>query len=184
VDSFQHLDQNFTSQLNSCSTRKMPLKTLKAVEGERNARGFIDLDTTRELPIKRSMSAYVLFGNERREQIVRQHGPGLKVTEVVKLIAAEWRKMNKQEKSRFKDLAKEDKLRFQTELNQLKTLDGRQPDDSHQLQLERPKKPLTPYMLFVRETRKIVVDTMPHVRSLNIMKEVGRNWKTITNKEL
>lgn len=39
-------------------------------------------------------------------------------------------------------------------------------------------------MLFVRETRKRVVDTMPHVRSLNIMKEVGKIWKTITKKEL
>ena len=25
---------------------------------------------------------------------------------------------------------------------------------------------------------------MPHIRSLNIMKEVGRIWSTITNKEL
>lgn len=50
--------------------------------------------------------------------------------------------------------------------------------------LSKPKKPLTPYMLFVRDTRKKVVDTMPHVRSLNIMKEVGRIWNTITNKDL
>ena len=57
-------------------------------------------------------------------------------------------------------------------------------NQAENIALQKPKKPLTPYMLFVRETRKLVVDTMPHIRSLNIMKEVGRIWKTITVKEL
>ena len=47
------------------SSRKLALK----IEGEKNQKGFIDLDTQRDLPIKRAMSAYVLFGNELRKKI-------------------------------------------------------------------------------------------------------------------
>ena len=41
------------------------------------------------------MSAYVLFGNERREVIAKD---GMKVTEVVKIIAKEWSQMSKKQK--------------------------------------------------------------------------------------
>ena len=57
--------------------------------------GYIDLDTKRDLPIKKAMSAYVLFGNERRDRICKNHPNGIRVTEVVKIIAHEWRQMNK-----------------------------------------------------------------------------------------
>ena len=73
-------------------------------------------------------------------------------------------------------MAKKDKERYEDELNRL-SLGG-------DLLPLKPKKPLTPYMIFVRETRKKVVDTMPHIRSLNIMKEVGRIWKTVSVEDL
>lgn len=186
--------------------KKISKKTEMKVKGEQRTKGYIELDTKRDLPIKKAMSAYVLFGNERREAIARAHPQGIKVTEVVKLIAKEWRQMTKQQKAKYKELAKMDKIRFEKELNEITTLNSSNvlasDDQRHHMShcyatmsevLEeneeniapnKPKKPLTPYMIFVRETRKRVVDTMPHVRSLNIMKEVGRIWKTITNKEL
>ena len=43
------------------------MKTVMQVESEQSTKGFIDLDTKRDLPIKKAMSAYVLFGNKRRE---------------------------------------------------------------------------------------------------------------------
>ena len=106
------------------------------------------------------------------------HPAGIKVTEIVKIIAKEWGLLSKKQKNIYKDQAKMDKLRYENELNQLSL--GRVGDVTPM----KPKKPLTPYMIFVRETRKMVVDTMPHVRSLNIMKEVGKIWKTVTNEEL
>ena len=47
-------------------------------------KGFIDLDPKRDLPIKKPMSAYVLFGNMRREDLAHKKLP---VTEIVKIIA-------------------------------------------------------------------------------------------------
>ena len=47
-----------------------------------------------------------------------------------------------------------------------------------------PKKPLTPYMLFVRDMRPFVMKTMPSIAPLDIMKEVGRRWKKISEPNL
>ena len=79
----------------------------------------MELDVQRDLPIKKAMSAYVLFGNEIRQKIAEEYPDGgrhLKVTEVVRIIADEWKKMTKTDKLRYKDLAKDDRMRFETEL--------------------------------------------------------------------
>lgn len=47
------------------------------------------LDTQKDVPIKKPQSAYVLFGNEQRAIISKKY-PGIKVTEVVRMIAKEW----------------------------------------------------------------------------------------------
>jgi hypothetical protein len=39
-------------------------------------------------------------------------------------------------------------------------------------------------MLFVRETRPKVMETMPEIAPLDIMKEVGRRWGVIEEEEL
>ena len=44
------------------------------------------------------------------------------MTEVVKMIAKEWRDLDKSQKNKFKELAKLDKERFERELLQLTTL--------------------------------------------------------------
>lgn len=36
------------------------------IELEKEHRGYVELDVQRDLPIKKAMSAYVLFGNEIR----------------------------------------------------------------------------------------------------------------------
>ena len=82
----------------AATSRKISKKLAKTIEGEKNDKGFIDLDEQRDLPIKKAMSAYVLFGNERREVISKQHPEGMKVTEVVKIIAKEWSTMSKKQK--------------------------------------------------------------------------------------
>ena len=94
----------------------------QTIEREKASRGYLELDTMRDLPIKKAMSAYVLFGNEVRGRIASDYpnkGQGLKVTEVVRIIANEWEKLSKQEKSHYKELAKKDRLRFEAELKQL-----------------------------------------------------------------
>jgi hypothetical protein len=76
-------------------------------------------------------------------------------------------------------LAKLDKIRFEQELRQLVSLDNGGVEAP-----APPKKPLTPYMFFVRETRPKVMREMPHIPPLSIMKEVGNLWKKISQGDL
>jgi len=57
----------------------------------------IQLDISKDVPLKKPQSAYVLFGNEQRA-VISQKNNGLKVTEVVKMIAREWQKLTKQQR--------------------------------------------------------------------------------------
>ena len=60
--------------------------------------------------------------------------------------------MSKRDKAFYKQLAKDDKARFSKELNELTTLNV-EDFSGNKNDITKPKKPLTPYMLFVRETR-------------------------------
>lgn len=43
----------------------------------------------------------------------------------------------------------------------------------------RPKKALSAYMIFVRETRQVVWEQNPNMHALEVMKEVGRTWQNL-----
>lgn len=49
------------------------------------------------VPPKKSASAYILFGKEKRAEILKRN-PMAKVTEVVKEIAQSWKLLNKEER--------------------------------------------------------------------------------------
>lgn len=61
------------------------------------------------VPPKKSASAYIIFGKEKREEILRRD-PLSKVTAVVKEIAACWGLMGKEEKQKYKEAAKKGAL--------------------------------------------------------------------------
>lgn len=67
--------------------------------------------------IKRPMNAYMLFSKEKRAEIIQQK-PELKskVAEVAKLIGNHWKEMTGEEKSKYKNLALENKQRFESEI--------------------------------------------------------------------
>jgi len=95
--------------------------------------------------------------------------PGIKVTEVVKQIAKLWQCLSKEEKQRYKEAAKKGRSSFTSKfsykifpskissflthfyldkeryLRELKEL------TKSNKTVNKPKKPLTPYMIFVRE---------------------------------
>lgn len=136
-----------------------------------------ELDTSKDVPLKKPQSAYVLFGNEQRI-VISQKYKGLKVTEVVKMIAKEWQKLTKQQRQKYKDAAKRDKERFSQELAKLSRV------NDQTLLYQMPKKPLTAYMFFVRQTRVRVAKEMPEIAPLDIMKEVGKEWQRCSSKDL
>lgn len=125
------------------------------------------------VPPKKSASAYILFGKEKRAEILKRN-PLAKVTEVVKEIAQSWKLLNKEERQRFKEAAKKDKERYERELKKL---------ENHSDLLKKPKKCLSAYMIFVKETRPQIVDDHPEMGALQVMQEVGKKWQAMTAAE-
>jgi len=91
-----------------------------------------------------------------------RQNPGIKVTEVVKHIAKLWQILTKEEKQKYKEAAKHGKLKFWKLTIRILTISldkldkeryaSELKDLTHSNKsLNKPKKPLTPYMLFVRE---------------------------------
>ena len=64
-----------------------------------------------------------------------------------------------------------DKERYEKELKSL---------ESHSDLLRKPKKCLSAYMIFVKETRPQIVDTHPEMGALQVMQEVGKKWQALS----
>eukprot|EP00550_Attheya_septentrionalis_P012115 CAMPEP_0198303606 /NCGR_PEP_ID=MMETSP1449-20131203/56973_1 /TAXON_ID=420275 /ORGANISM="Attheya septentrionalis, Strain CCMP2084" /LENGTH=341 /DNA_ID=CAMNT_0044006101 /DNA_START=449 /DNA_END=1474 /DNA_ORIENTATION=- len=66
---------------------------------------------------KRASGAYVFFTNEMRPQVMREF-PGVKFVEMGRILGERWRALEPHEKKRFEEMAAEDKVRFQMEMQQ------------------------------------------------------------------
>ncbi|XP_077256925.1 high mobility group protein 2 isoform X2 [Temnothorax americanus] len=68
---------------------------------------------------RQPLSGYFLFLNDRRET-VRNQNPSLTFTEITKLLAAEWSKLQIDQKQRYLDAAERDKERYNREFSNYK----------------------------------------------------------------
>ena len=66
---------------------------------------------------KRASGAYVFLTNELRPKIMQEF-PGIKFVELGRILGERWRALTPPEKKRYEDMAAQDKIRFQTEMQQ------------------------------------------------------------------
>jgi hypothetical protein len=66
---------------------------------------------------KRASGAYVFFTNEIRP-VVMKGFPGVKFVEMGRVLGERWRSLPADEKKRYEEMASEDKVRFQMEMQQ------------------------------------------------------------------
>jgi len=66
---------------------------------------------------KRASGAYVFFTNEMRPRVLKEY-PGIRFVELGKVMGERWRALPPEEKRRFEDMASEDKVRFQMEMQE------------------------------------------------------------------
>lgn len=66
---------------------------------------------------KRASGAYVFFTNEMRPKVCTEY-PGIKFVDLGKVLGERWRALTPEEKKRYEDMAAEDKIRFQMEMQQ------------------------------------------------------------------
>ena len=64
---------------------------------------------------KRASGAYVFFTNEMRPKVLVEF-PGIKFVELGKVLGERWRALTATQKKRYENMAAEDKVRFQMEM--------------------------------------------------------------------
>jgi len=64
---------------------------------------------------KRPTSGYFYFAGEVRPQI-REENPGIKVTQVMCMIAERWRELDEDEKKPYEEMAAQDRKRYEREM--------------------------------------------------------------------
>lgn len=69
--------------------------------------------------IKKPQSAYLLFGKDHREKLLKTK-PDTKAPDVMKSIGEAWSKISEKEKERYNKLALKDKERFEKEKGAVK----------------------------------------------------------------
>lgn len=75
---------------------------------------------------KRASGAYVFFTNDMRPKVLQEF-PGIKFVELGKVLGERWRALTPEEKKRYEDMAAEDKVRFQIEMQQYTAQQAAQP---------------------------------------------------------
>ena len=119
----------------------------------------------------------------------------------MKELGAEWSSMSQQKKVQFFSRAEEgeysllffttsiiqpwlylasllDKKRYELEVQDFAEKCGN-PKLLKEIELNRPKKALSAYMIFVRKMRSEICKKYPDMHALQIMKEVGKTWQNL-----
>lgn len=97
---------------------------------------------------------------------------------MMKKLGKIWSSLTPNDKKVYEEVAKKDRLRYDEEIKNL-TKNGQTLDKLQEVQTKRPKKCLSAYMIFVKQRRRLISDSNPHMPVLQIMKEVGKEWKSL-----
>lgn len=159
-----------------------------------DSKSILDAIELPEKP-KRPISAYVKFMLEKRPVLLKEN-PSLKSTDVIKLVAEQWRALSPEEKDKFQAAIVQDKQQYQLELKSYKDkLTTEQEEALHQLKTAKrkdrshrkvrkeskaegkPKRPVNSYGLFVR-------DHASEGRSLKqLLSELKDQWENLSDVE-
>lgn len=129
---------------------------------------------------KKSLTAYTLFVKLKRKEL-QEKFPDATTPELMKEIGRQWKSIDEKEKAWYQSMALKDKERYKKEMDQMNKLKEFHKIDN--CELKRPKKCLSSYMIFVREMRSRVTQDFPDMNALDVMKEVGRRWQSISAED-
>lgn len=126
---------------------------------------------------KKSLTAYTLFVKVKRKEL-QEKFPDATTPELMKEIGRQWKNIQPDEKEWYQNMALKDKERYKKELDDMNKIKEFHCIDGNKV--KKPKKCLSSYMIFVRDTRSKVTTEFPDMNALDVMKEVGRRWQSIS----
>eukprot|EP00978_Attheya_sp_CCMP212_P027725 scaffold93529_cov62-Attheya_sp.AAC.1 len=126
---------------------------------------------------KRFKSAYMFFSTAMHPDIrtrLGSKGAKEKTTGIAKLVSLEWKGLNKEERARWEDMARLDKERFEREKS---TYNGPWKVPIRKKDASTPKRPMSAFLDFSNENRKLAKLSNPHLNSRVISKILANMWK-------
>lgn len=188
------LDSNISNTIQSSDTkkgrkRKKVLKVEKLGQNDeydesllkRRKKKLQGKGITLAVP-KKALTAYAIFVKQKRRELQDCQDFNVKSPDMMKQLGKIWSNLSREERKTYEDVAKKDKERYEKEMNLL-AVNGRTVEKLHEVEHKRPKKCLSAYMIFVRETRSKISKANPDMPVLQIMKEVGNKWQNLTPTE-
>ncbi|XP_055488291.1 high mobility group protein B2a [Leucoraja erinacea] len=127
------------------------------------------------------MSSYAYFVQTCREEHKKKHPEAsVNFTEFSKKCSERWRTMSNKEKSKFEDLAKNDKVRYDREMKNFVPEKG---DKKRKKDPNAPKRPPSAFFIFCSEKRPKIKSESPGLSIGDVAKKLGELWSTVQSKD-
>lgn len=130
-------------------------------------------------------NAFIFFCNDRRSEI-KEENPDMKSTEIAKKMGEMWKEIDSVEKAQYQEMAEEDKKRYSDQLESYEPKEGFKNPKSPKKNKEEnpsPKRARSAYIYFCTEKREEVKKSNPSISNTEILSELGKMWKSLTDKK-
>ena len=134
---------------------------------------------SKSLTVKRPLNIYLEFSKDIRPRVLEELGSA-STKEVASEIGKRWRNLSEEDK-----LAYERKYKENMRLFKLDKQAGKSPPEKGKENIVAPKKPLSCYMEFCLQERKLILEEAGTISIMDVGKELGKRWKLLSeeNKE-
>ncbi|KAF5102868.1 hypothetical protein D0Z00_000126 [Geotrichum galactomycetum] len=148
---------------------KKPVKTKAAVKAAAKQPAKPKKPVKDPLKPKGRVTAYSFFLKEYAKE-----NNITKVTELGRAVGAAWKAMSPQERAKYEQLDREDKVRYERERDiYLKNKEATAP----------PKRSSPPYLYFFNENRAKILTENPGISFSEVAKRAGAQWKALSDSE-
>lgn len=138
----------------------------------------------------RPKTSYIQFCMAKRNS-VKKDNPELKATEITSTLGELWKKLPEKERKKYAKLAAEDKERYDREMQDYtppadspsEETGGRKCRAKKEKDPNAPKKPLSAYIMYSNDQRKVLKEEMPELKGTLVATEIGKRWKALDDEE-
>lgn len=118
---------------------------------------------------KRPPTAFFLFARDHRP-VIKSANPGAGVTDVAKLLGADWQNLSEREKKRYYGIADKEKANYdivKAKYQKVKAANS------------GPKRPPTAFFLYARDRRPLIKEQNPGAGVTDVAKILGEEWREL-----
>jgi len=130
---------------------------------------------------KRPITGYIAYLMDNRQRIIKEN-PGQGFGFPAQVASKEWAKLPQAQKAKYEAVAAKDKERYAKEIASY-VPDPRDKKARRHRDPTLPKQASSPYIFFVKAKREQVVKLNPSFSMKDVMRELGRMWRGLSEKD-